>query len=296
MDALTQLKGAFMPIPSWSHSRLTDFEKCKYRTFLLHVEKIPEPQRELPKGKAEHANDRGTRVHEGCELFVKGEIDKLPVEAARSSFAEELDAMRQLYKTGCVELEGEWGMNRDWQKTGWRGQWVETDLDTVEQLIDNIDTPTTVTKMKKLPEFGKDTQIIQIGKKLYVWEPAWLRLKLDALVFCSPIEAIAIDYKTGRKFGNEVKHGEQLQLYQLVTFLRFPQLETVHTELWYIDQDDITSMTFSRKRGLLFKEKWDKRGNALTTATDFPPNPNPMSCKWCQYGPWNGGQCSVGKR
>lgn len=270
-----------MPIPSWSHSRIATFEQCKFRAHLLFEAKIPEPERPLPKGKSEHANDRGTRVHEACEKYVRGE-GQLPNEAALY-FRPEMERLQEMYKYGLVHLEGEWGMNRAWEPTGWRGQWVETEEPSAR-------------RMGKLPEYGNEGDIVRVGKTTYAWEPAWLRLKLDALVFLSPTEAVAIDYKTGRKAYNEVKHGEQVQLYQLVTFLRHPELETVHTELWYFDVDEITQMTFTRSRGLLFKNKWDKRGNALTTATEFPPNPNKHSCKWCQYGPWNGGQCSVGVR
>jgi hypothetical protein len=41
-------------ITSWSHSRIVDFEACKYRAWLKYDQKIPEPERELPEGKTEH--------------------------------------------------------------------------------------------------------------------------------------------------------------------------------------------------------------------------------------------------
>lgn len=230
-----------MAINSWSFSRLDNFEKCAHRAFLLYDQKIPEPQRPLPPGKSEHANDRGTRIHDGAEHFVRGTgkfLDEM------SSFRVEFDAMARLYKEGRVSLEGEWAMDKQWEPTE--------------------------------------------------WAKGWLRLKLDALVFLSDTEAVAIDYKTGRKFGNEIKHAEQLQLYQLNTFLRYPQLETVHTELWYLDQDDITSMTYQRHQGLRFRQRWDMRGNKLTNATSFPPNPNIFSCKWCMYGAKGSGVCERG--
>lgn len=275
-------------ISSWSHSRVIEFEKCKYRAFLLHDQRVPEPQRPLPPGKTEHANDRGTRVHQGCEDYVKGVVPNPPPEAAEH-FAEEMARMRELYAHGVVSLEGEWGMNRNWEPWNWQGQWVET---TIE------DSPGDwmPMKVKVLPEKPKAGDTYQIGKKIFIWEPAWMRLKLDALVFESPEKAIAIDYKTGKKFGNEIKHGEQLQLYQLVTFLRYPKLEEVTTELWYLDVDEITPAKFTRSQGLRFQKSWDKRGNALTSAVEFPPNPNVHSCKWCMYGPWGSGDCTVGRK
>jgi hypothetical protein len=134
------------------------------------------------------------------------------------------------------------------------------------------------------------------------WKTAWLRLKLDALVFLNPYEAVAIDYKTGKKFGNEIKHGEQLMLYQLATFLRYPELELVHTELWYLDQDELTHKQFTRAQGLRFKANWDNRGKAMTDCTSFPANPNRWSCQYCPYGaPQNGftngtGHCLAGRK
>ncbi len=219
-------------INSWSHSKLTDFDKCKRMFWLKHDQRIPEPERPLPPGKTEHANERGTRVHDNCEGYVRGEHDALAPEAEKH-FGIQLDLMRALYADGLVSLEGEWGMDSDWETTAWKG--------------------------------------------------AWLRLKLDAMVMVDKTHAIVIDYKTGRKFSNEVKHAEQLQLYQLVTFLRYPFLEKVTAELWYLDQNEVTSFTYTRAQGLRFKDGFNRRGIAALSQIAYPPNPNIHSCKWCPY-------------
>lgn len=269
-------------ITSWSHSKLTEFEKCKRRVFLMHVEKVPEPQRELRPGQTEHANDRGTRIHNAAEEFVKGS-GKFVAEMGK--FRPDFEALQRLYTEGRVSVEGEWGMNRGWEPAPWQGEWMEVDRDDIEM---------TPKKVKVLPARGREGDVLQVGMLVFIWLPPWFRLKLDALVFLSDTEAVAIDYKTGRKFGNEIKHGEQLQLYQLVTFLRYPKLESITTELWYLDQDEITSVTFTRSQGLRFKPRWDSRGTALTTCSNWPANPNIHSCKWCMYGPWGSGHCAVG--
>lgn len=232
-----------MAIPSWSYSKLGDFEKCKFLCWLKHDQKIPEPERPLPEGKSEHANDRGTRIHTECELYINGTHDDIGPEATKH-FGPQIDLLRVLHEDGLVSLEGEWGMNRDWEPTDWK--------------------------------------------------TAWLRLKLDAMVMHDEKTATVIDFKTGRKFGNEIKHGEQLALYQLVTFLRYPFLETVYAELWYLDTGDLTSVMYTRERGLKYRSNFDRRGHKLTTCNDWPANPNVHSCRWCQYGPWNSGHCQVG--
>lgn len=232
-------------IKSWSHSRMTEFAKCNFRAYLLYDQRIPEPERPLPPGKTEHANDRGTRIHNNCEDFVSGKTDQLDDVAARH-FGINLCLLRMLYKEGAVSLEGEWGMSRDWE-----------------------------------PAPFKD---------------AWLRMKLDAMVMHSRTHATVIDYKTGRKFGNEIKHAEQLQLYTLTTFLRYPMLEEVSAELWYFDQNETTTVKFTRAQALRFKPNFTRQGLKITEATQFPPRPNVFSCQYCQYGPWGTGHCQVGVR
>jgi hypothetical protein len=270
-------------ITSWSHSKTTDFEKCRFLAWLKHDQKIPEPERPLPPGKTEHANDRGTRIHTHAENFVNGIVDHQIPEMGK--FAAEFDHLRHLFTKGLVSLEGEWAVNKAWEVTPWAGEW--------QALTEPHDDDPVV---KVLPERGREDQVVRVGKKgtSYIWVPAWHRSKVDSIVFPDPTEAIIIDYKSGKKFGNEIKHSEQTQLYALNAALRYPKLELITTELWYLDQDDLTRNTFRRDQILRFKAGWDKRGTAITTCTDFPPNPNVFTCQYCQYGPWNGNQCTVG--
>ena len=128
------------------------------------------------------------------------------------------------------------------------------------------------------------------------WGKAWLRLKLDALVHVSPTDATVIDFKTGKKYGNEVKHAQQLQLYALITFLRFPELETVDAQLWYLDIGETTSQRFTRDQALRFKRNFDNQGTKITECSDWPANPNRFSCQFCMYGPEHSGHCTVGVR
>lgn len=230
---------------SWSFSKLGDFEKCKKYFWLKHEQKIPEPERPLRPGQTEHANDRGSRIHDNCEGYVRGEHDALAPEADKH-FGIKLDLLRTLYAEGSVELEGEWGMNEEWEVVSW------TD--------------------------------------------AWLRLKLDVLVHAGKDEAIVIDYKTGKKWGNEVKHAQQLQLYALVAFLRFPELEVVDSQLWYLDVNETTSQVFTRDQALRFKRNFHKRGADIVSCTTWPANANKFSCQWCLYGPEHSGHCAEGVR
>ena len=230
-------------IRSWSHSRLVDFEQCKLRAKLKYIDRIPEPPRPLPPGKTEHANDRGTRVHEAGEAYVKGGIELIP---ELESFKDEFARLNHLYKTGKVSLEGEWAYNRDWNPVAWMSA------------------------------------------------DAWLRLKIDALVTASPEHMVLIDYKTGRRQYNEMKHAEQGQLYQLATFMRYPDVEKITVEFWYLDQDEMSTMTYTRSQGLRFLKTYTDRGTAMTTCEEFPPNPTQFVCRFCPYSKKGSGHCEVG--
>ena len=181
-----------MSVNSWSHSKLTDFEKCNKYFWLKHDQRIPEPERPLPPGKTEHANDRGTRVHQSCEDFVSGKIKELCPEAAQH-FGMQLDLLRAMHKDGLVSLEGEWGLNRDWAPWAWAGDWLE--VEEPEEL------GLTVQKVKTLPTKALHDVIYAIGQgrgkpaKHFIWEPPWLRMKLDAMVMHDETTATVIDYK-----------------------------------------------------------------------------------------------------
>jgi len=125
------------------------------------------------------------------------------------------------------------------------------------------------------------------------YKTAWLRMKGDAILFRAN-HAIVIDYKTGQKWGNEIKHGEQVQLYAIATFIRQPELKNITVELWYLDKDDITQQTYSRNQALRYVQPFTKRAENMITSKEFPPNPNVFTCKWCPYGPNKGGQCEYG--
>ena len=131
------------------------------------------------------------------------------------------------------------------------------------------------------------------------WEPtawtssdAWCRMKLDALVLSKDgTHARVIDYKSGRRHGNEIKHTEQGQIYQLATFLRYPDLLDITVEFWYTDLGEVDTKKYSRLQGTQYFSKYNDRLLAISTCTEFPPNPNAFSCKWC---PYNGNVCEHG--
>jgi len=122
------------------------------------------------------------------------------------------------------------------------------------------------------------------------WEPCewmasdvWARIKLDAIVHETETSARVIDYKTGKLFGNEISHSQQALTYAIGSFFRYPELQHVQTELWYLDHGETTIQAYTRDEAMVFMPKLHERAIAMTTATIFPPNPSIYNCKWCSY-------------
>jgi hypothetical protein len=224
-------------VPTWSFSRLKDFEQCPFKAFLKYSEKRPDTTDKT-------AADRGSMIHDACEKFVRGEGDFIKeMHRFRDYFA----VLKESFDAGHVQLEENWGFTADWETTGW---------------------------------FDKNV---------------WCRMKLDNFIQKTPELGTATDYKSGKKYGNEVTHSQQGQLYAIGSFLRYPELEMVDVELIYLDQGQTTKRTYSREKAMSLLPSWNKRALRMTEAEDFPPKPNKITCMWCPYGPQHGdGSCDWG--
>lgn len=129
------------------------------------------------------------------------------------------------------------------------------------------------------------------------YENVRMRMKLDAMVHLSPTLGLVIDVKTGRRFGNEIKHAEQGQLYAGAAFLRYPTKERVLVEMHYVDQKDddrLSQVEYSPQFGAKAIVSFEKRLDKMIAATVFPPRPNILNCRYCSYGRHKGnGHCKV---
>ena len=230
---------------SWSFSKLSDFTRCKLAFKIKHIDKVPEPERPLPPGKTEHANDRGTRIHDNIETYVRGDHDALCPEADKH-YGMFIDFLRVMFQDGMVEMEGEWAFDNDWAPVG------------------------------------------------YMSRDVWQRTKLDVCVTMDESWVLVIDLKTGKRYGNELKHAQQTQLYGIATLLRNPEIKRVTTELWYTDLDELIRTEYTRDQAMRFFKHWNDLGTEITTETEFPPNPNKYSCQYCLFGPKGSGVCKEG--
>ncbi len=213
-------------IKTWSVSALEMFKKCPHASFLKSVTKV--------KQERKAASDRGIKLHDAAEEYVKGNTKKLTAEF--KGFRQNVEDLRNKYKEGKVELEGDWAFDSNWEPTEW---------------------------------YGKNV---------------WGRIKLDAFEKQSDTAAKVIDYKSGKKFGNELKHSFQLLVYAIGAFIRHPKLEYIDASCWYIDQkDEVLDKSFSRGKAMIFMPRLEQQALKLTTCTDFPPRPSQSNCLYCPF-------------
>ena len=90
--------------------------------------------------------------------------------------------------------------------------------------------------------------------------------------------------KQVKQFGNEIAHSQQALIYAIGSFFRYPDLEIAKTEIWYLRPWNYLEQVYTRDEAMVFMPKLHERAIAMTTATNFPPNPSTYNCKWCSYG------------
>lgn len=112
----------------------------------------------------------------------------------------------------------------------------------------------------------------------------WLRAKLDCCVRLSTTELLVQDLKTGKLFGNEIKHAQQGMFYSGLAAERYPEVEKIHVEFWYADANELTHTTFTRRQAALFLQRFKERGTTMTTAVKFPAKPSESNCRYCPFG------------
>ena len=133
------------------------------------------------------------------------------------------------------------------------------------------------------------------------WEPCeffgnnvWARMKLDVSEHVDAYTMKVIDWKSGKKFGNELKHVQQGQSYMIGTFMRHPEVDLVQTEFHYTDVASNNTLVkqYTREQALPYIKRFTERAMKMTTAQEFPPKPSRMNCKYCDYGKDHGtGAC-----
>ena len=185
-------------IKSWSYSRYSTYEKCPALAKYKFIEKRQEP--------GSTAMDRGSDIHLMAEHAVKGTTP--PATDFKTLSGAEADSTRLLLKKG--QLPNELLRFKDEFSAARKTKGVETEL-----------------MLAFTPQWD--------ACDWRDWNRAWVRIKIDLLLpptTQTPTVRV-IDHKTGRPRDD---YGEQLELYAVGAFLRYPQAMVADTRLWYLDQ------------------------------------------------------------
>jgi CRISPR/Cas system-associated exonuclease Cas4 (RecB family) len=131
------------------------------------------------------------------------------------------------------------------------------------------------------------------------WRSATLRMKLDQFKWRPGDDmATVIDLKSGKRWGNEVKHTQQGQLYAVGAFMRYPELQSIDARFRYVDEGKETSKVYFRdeKFDRMF-DRWNARADKMLSDTSPRPKPSKHNCRFCPYSPNPGkgsGACPYG--
>lgn len=131
------------------------------------------------------------------------------------------------------------------------------------------------------------------------WKEATLRMKLDEFQWNQGDEICTIiDHKTGKKWGNEVKHTQQGQLYMVGTFMRYPEIQSIDVRFRYLDENKETSKVYYRDEKFdRYFERFNARAEKMLSDDSPRPKPSRHNCRFCPYSPNPGkgsGACPYG--
>lgn len=131
------------------------------------------------------------------------------------------------------------------------------------------------------------------------WRPTtadgkWLIVVPDLKVVVPGVINMTVDYKSGKKFGNEVSHYAQVELYTIASWKVDPDHEEYVGEVWYLDQKDVVPHAFHPKQLERSFVRLDSEVARMMEDKIMAPRPNKVTCKWCDYSPRGTGICPVG--
>ena len=162
---------------------------------------------------------------------------------------------------------------------------IQKDLhEEVEKLRDEVIALRDVHECYPESAWGFDRQWNWL--KNWLMTGTWLRVKLDAH-YRQDKKGKCIDFKTGK---HRPASDEQVQLYAIAMFIKYPELEEVDVELWYIDAGKINRETYAREDVEHLKAKFEKMVAPVYADSAFRPTPSRL-CSWCPFSRSQEGPC-----
>lgn len=135
--------------------------------------------------------------------------------------------------------------------------------------------------------FSKDCWVRVVIDAFYITTKAASAKRTTATGVSGATVLKIIDYKTG-KIREESK--EQLSLYALAAFSKFPLVDSVEAEFWYLDQGEIIKLVYYRKDLEALGKEWASKVVPMMGDKFFAPRPGDY-CRWCPHAKSKGGRC-----
>lgn len=118
------------------------------------------------------------------------------------------------------------------------------------------------------------------------WQGCWLRIKTDAA--CLDGDTLyVIDHKTGKQ---REGYGEQMTLYGVGGFLKYPHIKKVVAQLWFLDSGGVVPAEYKVSEFKAMQKDWEKKVQPMLNDTRFAPKPG-NACRFCHFKKANGGPC-----
>lgn len=122
------------------------------------------------------------------------------------------------------------------------------------------------------------------------WGSAVFRAKLDVFIDYGDFSCETVDWKTGKK---RYESEDQMELYAVTMFHRFPQMQLATTRLVYGEDGGQTIRDYDRRDLDWMTVRWEERAERLFNEQDWLPRPNDK-CRFCDFRYSNGGPCRYG--
>ena len=234
-------------ITQWSFSRFALYESCPFKAKLKYIDKLEEP--------TSPPLERGTRIHQLAEQFIKGELKDFPEELKlHEKLIRSLQESYAKAETSKVIVEEEWAFTKEWESTGWfdENAWVRIKLDCIQIVGDHayvIDW--------KTGKFNKNLHK-QYERQLHLYALATF-LKFPGLAVVTP------------------------RLYYLDTGDVYPKIESGNF-------DKTEPCDYTRDQVEELKLYWELKTKPLLTDNIFAPRPSWL-CRYCHFRKGNGGPC-----
>lgn len=152
-------------IKSWSFSRYNTYRQCPLKLKFNAIDRIREP--------SNAAMERGIEIHKKAEDYIKGNINRIPVELKQ--FTDEFKKLRAQHKkkiSGMV-VEDTWAFTKSWDETQWDDWvhcWLRVKLDCAHHEDDETlvvtDWKTGKFRQQKVDEYIEQLELYALAALL----------------------------------------------------------------------------------------------------------------------------------